>query len=122
MTANDPNEGESVNSVPLDIDEMLEAISNHRRRFTIRFVDEAETAVEADDLAEHLAAVENDGPLDAQDRKRVYVALTQHHLDKLGDLGAVAYHERSKTLMPSYATHGLADLIRYLESVCERGV
>ncbi len=122
MTAPESNPRGRDNTVPLTVDETLEAISNHRRRFTIRFVDEAGTAVEADDLAEHLAAVENDGPLDAQDRKRVYVALTQHHLDKLGDLGAVAYHERSKTLMPSYATHGLADLIRYLESVCECGV
>lgn len=122
MTANDPNEGESVNSVPLTIDETLEAISNHRRRFTIRWVDETHTPADVDDVAEHLAAIENEPPLDAQDRKRVYIALCQTHLDKLDELGALAYHERSKMLMPSPATHRLAELIRYIESVCKDGL
>lgn len=122
MTASDPNTGESVNSVPLDIDETLEAISNHRRRFTIRFVDEMAVPVEVSDLAEHLAAIENDTPLDTQDRKRVYIALCQHHLDKLDRLGALAYDDRRKVLMPSRATHSLAKLVRHLEAACENGL
>lgn len=119
MTAPEPNGGPSDNSVPLSVDDTLEAISNHRRCFAIRWVDESQTPARVDDLAEMLAAIENDAPLNAQDRKRTYVALTQHHLDKLDELGALAYHSRSKTLMPSHATRGLAELVRHIEAVCE---
>lgn len=122
MTANDPNEGESVNSVPLTTDDALTAISNSRRRFVIRFLDEGETPTDASEVAEHLAAMETTGPTDAQDRKNIYIALTQVHLDTLAELDAIVYHERSKMLMPSPATHRLAELIRYIESVCEGGL
>ena len=122
MTAPDSNGGASDNSVPLTTDDALTAISNSRRRFVIRFLDEGETPTDASEVAEHLAAIETDGPTDAQDRKTVYLALTQQHLDTLAELDAIAYHERSKMLMPSHATHALADLIRYIEHLCERGL
>jgi hypothetical protein len=122
MTAPDSNGGASDNSVPLTTEDALTAISNSRRRFVIRFLDEGETPTDASEVAEHLAAVETTGPTDAQDRKNIYIALTQQHLDTLAELDAIAYHERSKMLMPSHATHALADLIRHIEHLCEGGL
>jgi len=122
MTAIDPKSGDRINSVPLDLDDALEALNNHRRRFAIRWTDETEIPVDADALARHLASIENTGQLDAQDRKRVYIALTQHHLPILDDLGAVAYDDRSKTVMPSPATRKLAMLIRLLEALCRESI
>jgi hypothetical protein len=122
MTAPEPNPRDSYNPVPLTVDETLEAISNSRRRFSIRFVDEMELPIHVDNLAEALAEIENEGRVDAQDRKTIYVALTQHHLDKLEALGAVVYDDRRKILMPSEATNGLANLIRYAESTCDPGL
>ena len=48
------------------------------------------------DLAEHIAAIENDTTvqaLNSQQRKRVYVGLYQSHLPKLDDLGVVAFNQ-----------------------------
>ncbi|MEF8780797.1 MAG: hypothetical protein V5A46_08990 [Haloferacaceae archaeon] len=118
MTARDSKSGQSINSVPLILDDTLEAISNHRRRFVIRSVDEMAIPVETDDLADQLTKIRNDPPRKAQDRKREYVALTQHHLPKLDELGAVAFDKRTKALMPSPATRKLAMLIRLLELLC----
>ena len=75
--------------------------------------------VEVGNLAGSIATIENDRDQpNAQERKRVYIALTQNHLDKLNNIGAIAYDDQEKILMPSHTTHRLADLVRYLESVC----
>jgi len=118
MTAILPNLRSSKNAVPLTVEEATEALSNHRRRVTIRFVSDAEAAVHVDDLANHLAGIENDAPLDAQDRKRVYISLTQTHLDTLDELDAITYDERQKIVSPNDSTHGLSELLRDIESVC----
>lgn len=76
-------------------------------------------------MAEAIAAIELDKDipeLDAQERKNIYIALVQHHLDILDALGAIVYDERSKEVSATEATAGLADLVRHLESVCEPGV
>lgn len=85
-------------------------------------MDDVESPHSVGDLAEAIAAIEQDkeiSELTSQDRKRVYIALVQHHLDMLDELGAIAYHERSKQVYESEATEGLADLVRHLETICE---
>lgn len=121
MTANEPDPRDSNNSVPLSVDETIEAIRTHRRRFALRWVVETQIPAEVDDIAETLAAIKADDQFDAQDRKREYIALTQHHLDRLDRIGALDYDDQSKTLMPTLATRSLVALIYHIESVCEGG-
>jgi hypothetical protein len=112
----------SKNSIPLGIEESIEAISNSRRRHVLALVEELDAPRSVGDLAEAIAAIEleKDIPeLSAQDRKRVYIALIQVHLDTLDELGAVAYHERSKQVYPTDATAGLTDLVHHLELICD---
>lgn len=118
MTANIPNTGESHNSVPYDIDELVTAIQNDRRRLVLLFAHEFATPISAGDLAEAIAVLENGqkkSELNSQDRKRVYISLTQCHLDTLDDLGAVVYDDRSKQIWPTGATPTLVSVIRHLQ-------
>ena len=121
MTALIPILWNSDNSVPLDAREAVESIKSSRRRYVLLIMDDVESPHSVGDLAEAIAAIEQDKEipeLTSQDRKRVYIALVQHHLDKLDQLGAIADHERSKQVYESEATEGLADLVRHHESIC----
>jgi hypothetical protein len=124
MTATDPKSGDSISAVPLDIDDVATALNNSRRRFTIRYVDENPSPVEVGNLAETIAEIERGQPmeeLDAQARKRVYIALIQEHLPTLDEMDAVYFDERQKILMPSTKTAPLAKFVRLLESVSNGG-
>lgn len=122
MTALLPTPWDSDNSVPLDVEQAIEAIQTSRRRHVLVILDDVESPHSVSDLAEAIAAIELDKDipeLDAQERKNIYIALVQHHLDILDALGAIVYDERSKEVSATEATAGLADLVRHLESVCE---
>lgn len=113
---------DSHNSVPLDVDEAVSAINSSRRRHVLCLLDDQDGTMELGGVAEAIAAIElgKDIPeLDAQERKRVYIALYQVHLSTLDDLGAVIYDERSKEIHANEATAALAGLVRHIESVCE---
>lgn len=88
-------------------------------------MDDAESPKSAVDLAEMIAATELDKTiqeLDSHERKRVYIALYQTHLDKLDEAGAIAYRERSKEVYATEAIAAFANLVRHIESVCETEV
>lgn len=124
MTAIDPKSGDSIRAVPLGIDNVVTALSNSRRRFAIRYIDENTSPVDVGNLAETIAEIERDQPmneLDAQARKRVYIALIQEHLPTLDRMDAIYFDERQKILMPSTKTVPLAKLVRVLESVSDGG-
>lgn len=124
MTATDPKSGDSIIAVPLDVDDVATALNNSRRRFTIRYVDETPSPVEVGDLAETIAEIEQGQhmeELDAQARKRVYIALIQEHLPTLDKMDAVHYDERRKILMSCTKTPPLAKFVRLLESVSNGG-
>lgn len=108
-------------SIPMDPDEAFEAIANSRRRRVLLSLARASEAVSASDLAVEIAAVENQvDPSDVtgQMRTRVYIALTQKHLTKLDDLGAVEYDPRSKQVQATESTASLAVFIRQLQTSC----
>ena len=74
-----------------------------------------------DRLSKQIAAVECDKSVDnlnSQERKRVYVALIQGHLDKLNELGAATYVERDKIVRSTPVTSPLVALIGHIEEVC----
>jgi uncharacterized protein (UPF0305 family) len=125
MTALLPNPWDSDNSVPLDVEQAIEAIQTSRRRHVLLLVDERNCPVSVNDLSEAIAAIEQDKEvreLHAQERKRVYVSLIQVHLDTLNEIGAIAYDAQGKQTDETEATAGLADIVRHIESVCEMEV
>ncbi|TKX72484.1 hypothetical protein EXE46_15810 [Halorubrum sp. GN11_10-6_MGM] len=75
-------------------DELYDLLSNHRRRYVIHFCKQADEPVSLSDLAEKVAAREQDKPvaeLTSAERKRVYTSLQQTHLDRLAEAGMVHY-------------------------------
>jgi DNA-binding transcriptional ArsR family regulator len=78
------------------LDVIFEILKNSRRREVLRFLRERDEQVSLGDLAEHVAAIENDTTTDAltsSERKRVYVGLYQCHLPKMDDIGVVEFNQ-----------------------------
>jgi len=122
MTALLPISWDRNNSVPIDVEQAVQAIKNSRRRHVVCLLNDQDGQMSTSDLAEAIAAIElgKEIPeLTAQERKRVYISLYQIHLDTLDETGAIAYHDRSKQVHATEATSGLADLVQHLESICE---
>jgi len=82
----------------LSLDLVFEILKNSRRREVIHYLrdhDDGER-VSLGELAEHVAAIENDTTTDAltsSQRKRVYVGLYQCHLPKMDDMGVVDFNQ-----------------------------
>jgi hypothetical protein len=78
----------------LSLDVVYDILKNTRRRRVLHLLHEDEDGTTLGDLAERIAAIENDKPrtqLDAQERKRVYVGLYQCHLPRMDDAGVVDF-------------------------------
>lgn len=93
---NRPDEGEQ-----LDQDVIFDVLYNRRRRQVIRYLLEHDQTATTSDLAEAIAAEENDVPiaqLSSSERKRVYVGLYQNHLPKLDDVGVIDYDKHRGTI------------------------
>lgn len=112
---------ENYRIIPLAPDDAFQAISNCRRRHILLSLDCSDSPINAGDLAVELAAIENGvkpSAVTSDQRSRVYIALTQVHLETLNEIGAVKYDSRSKQVAPTDATAGLAEVIRRIESSC----
>lgn len=80
----------------LSKDVIFELLKNRRRREVLTYLLEAEGTVTLGELAEQIAAWENDttvNALSSDQRKRVYVALYQTHLPKMDDAGIIDYDQ-----------------------------
>ncbi|WP_336326226.1 DUF7344 domain-containing protein [Halovenus sp. HT40] len=78
-------------------DDCFELLSNHRRRFTLHYLQQSENGTELGELAEQVAAWENDIPreeISYDQRKRVYTSLQQVHLPRMDDAGVVEFDDR----------------------------
>jgi hypothetical protein len=112
---------ENYRVIPLNPDDAFEAISNGRRRQVLLSLEASDSPISVGDLAVEIAAVENGvepSAVTSEQRSRVYIALTQVHLDTLQEIGAVKYDSRGKQVAPTDATAGLAEIIRRTESSC----
>ncbi|ACV48141.1 MULTISPECIES: DUF7344 domain-containing protein [Halomicrobium] len=87
---------------PLPVDRVFELLKNQRRREVLRYLEAADDeTVSLSDLAEHIAAIENDTTVQAissSERKRVYVGLYQCHLPKMDDMNVVAFDQNRGTI------------------------
>ena len=109
VTAPEPENGtESVVAVvPDDVepelarDTLFELLKNQRRRDALHFLKENDGWATLSDMAEHIAAKENDLPIEginSKQRKRVYIGLYQCHLPKMADAGVVEYDKNRGTI------------------------
>ncbi|GAB3036103.1 DUF7344 domain-containing protein [Natronobiforma cellulositropha] len=80
----------------LSKDVIFELLKNRRRREVLSYLLETDDTVTLGELAEQIAAWENDTEINAlssDQRKRVYVALYQTHLPKMDDAGIIDYDQ-----------------------------
>ena len=87
---------ERADEVSLSLDHVFEILKNRRRREVIHYLREHEQRVTLSDLAEHIAALENDTDvtsITSSQRKRVYVGLYQCHLPKMADMDIVDFNQ-----------------------------
>lgn len=103
-----PGDGEDGESSPeseegyeLPLDEVFETLKNSRRRETLRYLRENDGETTLSDVAEHIAALENDTTVRAissAQRKRVYVGLYQCHLPKMDDTDVIEFEQNRGTI------------------------
>ncbi|WP_336023527.1 DUF7344 domain-containing protein [Halobellus salinisoli] len=99
----------------LSQDTAFDLLSNARRRFVLRRLQQQRGGIELSDLAEELAAEENGlapPELSAQQRKRTYVSLYQTHIPKLADANVVRYDSETGMV---YSTRHVDELAQYFE-------
>lgn len=80
----------------LSLDLIFDVLKNERRRRVIRYLRDYESQVSLSDLAEHIAALENDtevASITSSQRKRVYVGLYQCHLPKMADMEIIEFNQ-----------------------------
>ena len=103
-------------------DEIFTALSNARRRRVIKYLKQNTTEARVRDIAEQLAAWENDleiSEVSYKQRKRVYTALHQSHLPKLAASGFIDY-ESDRGIVS--LTEESRKLDVYLEVVSENDI
>ncbi|WP_135828085.1 DUF7344 domain-containing protein [Halorussus halobius] len=94
----------------LSRDLVFDVLKNRRRRYALHYLRRADGTVQLSELAEQVAAWENDITVDAisaAERKRVYTALYQSHLPKLDDAGIVDYNQNRGIVELSEASEQL---------------
>ncbi|WP_231189661.1 hypothetical protein [Haladaptatus sp. DYF46] len=87
----------------LSADDVFHLLQNHRRRAAIHHLHGKDEPVEMRDLAEQVAAWENDTTVQAltsEDRQRAYIPLYQPHLPKLDEEGSSSTNKRAASSTP----------------------
>ena len=104
------------NGADLTKGEIFDLLKNGRRREVIAYLRENDGSAKLDELAEHIAAKENDTTvrqLSSDQRKRVYIGLYQCHLPKMDTLGVVEYDKNRGTVD---LQDSVASLEQYIDS------
>jgi DNA-binding transcriptional ArsR family regulator len=87
---------EMEEGVELSLDNVFAILKNERRRRVLHYLRDEEQRVTLSDLAEHIAAIENDTSVQSitsSQRKRVYVGLYQCHLSKMDDMDIIDFNK-----------------------------
>ncbi|WP_435362002.1 ArsR/SmtB family transcription factor [Haloarchaeobius sp. DFWS5] len=95
-------------------DRVFDLLSNERRRVILSYLDQHDGPVYVRDIAQHIAALENDVDPDevtSKQQKRSYVSVYQRHIPKLADAGLVEYNDEERTVR---LTSRVEELHRYL--------
>lgn len=105
--------GDSPN---ISLDDVAETLSNERRRQLIRALEESESLT-LRDLAERVAQNEESDEIDADDRKRVYIALHQAHLPRMANMNVVDYDRDRKIVGRGKEFNATAKALEKIESI-----
>lgn len=96
------SEGSGEDDDPeLPLDQVFEILKNSRRRQTLHYLFENGGTASLSDLAEHIAAIENDievRAITSSQRKRVYVGLYQCHLPKMDGMDIIDFEKNRGTV------------------------
>ena len=95
---------EPATEIPEDV--LFDVLSNQRRRFAVHLLKQESETVEIGDMAEQIAAWENEvdtAELTGSERKRVYTALQQSHLPKMDRAGVVEFNKDRGVIEPTPA-------------------
>lgn len=82
-------------------DDVLDLLSNSRRRYVIYFLEQWNGSATLNELAYNIASRETGVPVDElseDDKRRVYISLYQTHLPKLDLYGLVEYDKDERTV------------------------
>jgi hypothetical protein len=85
---------EPVPELPLD--QVFEILKNRRRRTVLQYLEDRDEPVPLGEIAEHVAADENDttvAQVTSKERKCAYVGLYQCHLPKMDDMDIVEFNQ-----------------------------
>lgn len=99
----------------LSRDRLFDLLSSPRRRYVLYYLREKGGPIELTDLAEKLAAWQDDTPLEdvsPQARKRMYVSLYQTHIPRLEEAGLITYNPDSGEIS---LVEGRSSVDRYLD-------
>jgi len=105
------------NGSELEKGEIFDLLKNSRRRSIIQYLRANDGYAELNDVAEHIAAEENDitvRELSSDQRKRVYIGLYQCHLPKMDTLGVVEYDKNRGTIE---LQESVSQLLAYMDPV-----
>lgn len=113
-TTSETTETEEREAEAADISQgvVFDILRNERRRRVLEYLDGRDDQVTIGELAERLAAIENDKPesqITSQERKRLYVGLYQCHLPRMGDAGAIEFDSNRGTVEPTPHTASFLD-------------
>lgn len=107
----------------MELDDVFHCLSNSRRREVLLSLTENCEEQTVGELAVQIAALENGidpEEVRSQQRKRVYIGLTQaSHLELLAEKGAIEYDESRKVVRATETTPQLAAIIRITRSACD---
>lgn len=109
------------NGAELTKGEIFDLLKNSRRRTVIQYLRANDGYAELNDLAEHIAAAENDTTvqqLSSDQRKRVYIGLYQCHLPKMDSLGVISYDKDRGTIE---LQESVSQLLQYMEPLGGEG-
>ena len=95
------NTAAAAADAPLPLDQVFGILKNQRRRRVLQMLQHADDKVSLSDLAEQIAAWENDKEvkqITSSERKRVYVGLYQCHLPKMDAMGVIDFNKPRGTV------------------------
>lgn len=117
------SEGANPDSGPqISYDDCFDLLSNHRRRYTLHYLEQNGDRAQLGELSEKIAAWENGvarEEVSYDERKRVYTSLQQVHLPRMDQMGVVEFDDRQGLVTVGPAAE---ELDIYLEVVGERDV
>ena len=90
----EPAEAAGEDAREIGLDQVFSVLKNYRRRCVFRYLRDESNPATLSEVAEHIAALENDcsrEALSARQRKRAYVGLYQCHLPKMDDLDVIEF-------------------------------